>query len=513
MANPSKFPDDVRPQSVWLATAEMPRFEAATGDLRADVVVVGGGLIGLTTALLAADEGADVVVLEAGRIGSRTSGNTTGKVTAQHSLTYDELVRRHGQDKARLYADANQAGVEQVADLAETLGIECELIRTPAFAYTIDPGQVEKIEAEAKAAAELGLPAVLANPDEVGLPEVAAAVRFDNQVQIHPAQYLAGLARALIDEGVRVFENSRAVDVSESDGRVRVTTEGGAVVDAGHAVLATLLPIGMTGGYFARTRPNRSYGIAVRLPEPPPEGMAISVDQQTRSTRTWPGGGPNGLIVVGGGHETGTVEDTHGNYQGLIDWVGSTWNVADLTVEYRWSAQDYSTVDSIPYVGRTPESDTILIATGMRKWGLSNGTAAAAVLRDLISGRDNPWSELYDARRIGGPRAVASMVKDNLKVGKEFAAGHLGRTLKGGVDHLEVGQGGLLEVDGSTVGAYRDHEGGLHTVSPICSHMGCALSWNTADTSWDCACHGSRFDPDGKVLDGPATKPLKPGKS
>jgi Rieske Fe-S protein len=236
--------------------------------------------------------------------------------------------------------------------------------------------------------------------------------------------------------------------------------------------------------------------------------MAISTDSPTRSTRPWPGGGPNGLIVVGSGHEVGSTEDTAASYQNLVDWVSSTWNAA-IEPEYRWSAHDYSTPDLLPYVGRSPGSDAIFVATGMRKWGLSNGTVAAGIINDLIGGRDHPAADLYDAGRIGDVRAVAKLVTDNLKVGKEFTAGHAGRILKGGLDHLEVGQGGLLESEDGTIGGYRDVDGVLHTVKPVCSHLGCPLTWNAADTTWDCGCHGSRFDPDGKVLDGPATSPLK----
>jgi glycine/D-amino acid oxidase-like deaminating enzyme/nitrite reductase/ring-hydroxylating ferredoxin subunit len=494
---------------VWLATSTIPEYDGILADKHADVVVVGGGLIGLTTALYLQQEGTDVVLLEAGRIGGRTSGNTTGKVTSQHSAIYANLLDRHGPGKAGQYAAANQAAVEEVADLVNRLGIDCELVRTPAFVYSLTPDS--PLRREADVAAALGLPAHFVDPDELQLPlKVAEAVRFDDQVQLHPGRYLAGLATAFTQAGGRIFENSRVTEVNTDD-EIQVVTARGPLVRADHVIVATLLPIGLTGGYFARTRPSQSHGIAVRLPVEAPRGMAISVDSPVRSTRPWPGGGPNGLIVVGGDHETGAEQDTEATYQSLVDWVGSVWNF-DAEPEYRWSAQDYSTPDLLPFVGKAPGSP-ILVATGMHKWGLSNGTVAAGILRDLVLGRDNPAAGLYDAGRIGDVQAVAKLVKDNLHVGKEFAAGHLGR-LKGGVDHLEVGQGGLLTLDdGGTVGAYRDHDGELHTVEPVCTHLGCPLRWNPADTTWDCNCHGSRFDYTGKNLDGPATQPLRSPRS
>jgi len=490
--------------SVWTETAEIPSYDALDADVSCDVVVVGGGWIGLTTALLLAQEGAGVVVIEGGRIARRTSGNTTGKVTSQHGAIYATLRDRHGDDVARLYADTNQDAVTQVAALVDRLGIECQLSRTPSYVYTTDP--TTSLRDEAQAAASLGLPAQLVDGQEVGVPAVAA-VRFDDQLQLHPVRYLAGLARALVDAGGRIYEQSRAMSIDDTDGGVEVKVASGNVVRARHAVTATLLPIGTIGGYFARTAPEQSHGIAVRLPVEAPTGMAISVDAPVRSTRPWPGGGPTGLIVVGSGHKVGRADDTRAAYQALVDWVGSTWNF-DAQPEFRWSAHDYASADLLPYVGRAPGNEGILIATGMHKWGLSNGTAAAGVLRDLILGRDNPAAALYDAGRIGDARSVAAMIKTNLEVGKEFATGHAARILTTGLDHLEVGEGGLYNRDGRTVGAYCDQDGELHTVKPVCTHLGCSLSWNQADTTWDCSCHGSRFSPDGSVLDGPATRPL-----
>jgi nitrite reductase/ring-hydroxylating ferredoxin subunit len=304
------------------------------------------------------------------------------------------------------------------------------------------------------------------------------------------------------------------VDLSK-DGAT-VTTAAGARVQAGKVVMATLSPLGTTGGFFARIRPRRSWGVAVRLPVAAPDGMAISVDDPTRSIRPWPGGGPNGLIVVGAGAATASPgdadgqgqADTESNYDALLDWVRSTWDTGAITAEYRWSAHDYATPDLLPYVGTTPGSDRLLVATGLNKWGLTQGTVAAAILSDLVAGRNHPDADLYTAGRIGGPAAVATLIKENLTVGRDFAAGHLKR-LTGGADHLEPGEGGLLQHDGHTVGAYRGRDGELHLVKPVCSHLGCALVWNRAETTWDCSCHGSRFAPDGEVLDGPATKDLE----
>jgi glycine/D-amino acid oxidase-like deaminating enzyme/nitrite reductase/ring-hydroxylating ferredoxin subunit len=498
---------DVNHESVWLATADLPSHPVLETDLDVDIAIVGGGLVGLTTALLAQRDGARIAVLEADRIGCGTTGYTTGKVTSQHSIIYAELIERHGDEDARRYAQANQAGVEQVAALVNQLGVDCDLTRAPAYAYTRQAESREKIEAEVRAAAALGLPAKLTH--DIDLPfGIEAAVRFENQLHLHPGRYLAGLAAAVTNAGGVIFDRTRVTAIDEQRDRSVQLTAADHKIRANQTVIATLLPLGVIGGYFAKTRPMRSYGLAARLRAAAPTTMAISVDSPTRSTRPWLVAGGNGLIVVGNGHETGADGDSEAMYADLEQWCRSTFDVE--TIDYRWSSQDYSTPDRIPYVGRSPLSSMVFVATGFHKWGLSNGTAAAMMLADALEGRDNPWLPAFDATRIGDAHAVGELVKDNLKVGKEFVAGRLARTKALPADQLPRGEGGLVDLDGETVGGYRDADGRLHAVHPTCTHLGCPLRWNPAETSWDCNCHGSRFDRDGAVLDGPAVAPLKP---
>ncbi|MDP9071469.1 MAG: FAD-dependent oxidoreductase [Actinomycetota bacterium] len=491
-------------ESVWMATSEGSDHQPLDGPLEVDVAIVGAGITGLTTALLLQRQGRRVAVMEMARIGTGTTGHTTGKLTSLHGLTYVDLVKKHGREKARLYGEANQAAIDQVGRLAGELGVDCRFRRASAFTYTASPKHRSMIEEEVATAVELGLPAALVEGAAVPFP-VEAAVRFDNQAHLHPRRYCLGLARRIVADGGHLFEQTRALDVDERLDHAVVRTQRGDVT-AAQVVLATLLPFVDLGGFFAKARPTRSYGLALRLRHAAPEGMWLSVESPTRSTRPWPDGGPEGLIVVGESHPTGHDEDTKRYYDDLEQWARSTFDVE--AVEHRWSAQDYMTADSVPYVGRSPRMAHTLVATGFKKWGLSNGTAAAMILADLVAGRDNPWLAVFDATRIGDAQTVKKLVEENLHVGKRFVEDRLTRLRAPEAAHLRPGQGGIVEADGATVGAYRDREGDLHAVSLTCRHMGCSLRWNSAETSWDCPCHGSRYSYTGRLLNGPAVEDL-----
>lgn len=475
-----------------------------TGEHRVDVAVVGAGITGLTTALLLQRSGARVAVLEAAGVASGTTGYTTGKVTSQHGEIYAQLISRHGEQKAKLYAEANEAGLEQVARLVDELSIDCDFARTPAYTYATEEESRPRLQEEADSARRLGLPATFVTEIDLLFP-VAGAVRFEHQAYIDAARYCRGLAQHVVAAGGTVFESTRVVDIKWAGDPAVVLTEQGQVT-ADHVVVATLLPILDIGGFFAKTRPKRSYGIAVRLRTAAPASMAISADSPTRSTRPWPAAGPNGMIVVGDGHETGHESDTADHYDHLESWTRAAFPVE--SVEFRWSAQDFSTLDGLPYVGRSPRTTNCFVATGFHKWGLTNGTAAATMLSELVAGRTHPWLPAFDATRIGDAGAVAKMVKDNIHVGQRFVGDRLARLRSDEVADLEPGDGRIVRVDGRAVAAYRDPGGSVHAVDATCTHLGCTVQWNDAETSWDCPCHGSRFATDGAVLTGPAVEDL-----
>ena len=491
--------------SVWVSTAPETSFPALPGDLVVDVAVVGGGITGLTTALLLADAGATVAVVEAGAVASGSSGYNTAKVTALHGLTYARLVRSLGQERAQQYAEANAAAVERVAGLDGRLGGVASVVRQPAYTYTTDAGRTDEIAAEVEAATAVGLPATYESTTSLPYP-VAAAVRLPDQLQFHPVRYCRALAAAVDAGDGSVFERTRAVEVEETDEEVRVRTDRG-TVRAERVVVATLLPFLDMGGYFAKAAPYRSYGMAVTAGLDVAEGMYLGVDDPTRTVRRLDLDGEAGLVVGGRGHKVGQGGDTREHYDEIERWARDAFGARD--VRYRWSAQDYTSGDHVPYVGAMPRRKRTFVACAFQKWGLSGGTAAAMILADTLQGRSSPWAEVFDAKRVNPMTSAGELVKENVDVGRRFVVDRLKRLRAPSVEAVAPGEGGIVDMDGKKVAACRDADGTLHAVSATCTHLGCTVAWNAAERSWDCPCHGSRFAPDGKLLDGPAVRDLE----
>ncbi|MEN3315611.1 MAG: hypothetical protein V7605_1845 [Acidimicrobiaceae bacterium] len=496
--------------SLWVATTPASAYQPLPGSLDTDVAVVGAGIVGLTAAALLQQRGRRVVVVEAGRVASGATGYTTAKLSALHGLIYDELARSYGDAAALTYADANLAGIAKVAELVEQYDIDCDLQTRPAFTYTCDPEMVDSVRAEVAAARRISLPVSFTTDTDLPFP-VDGAIRLDDQAQFHPRKYCLGLASAVAGgshEGA-VYERTRALSVDDDDdGRCRLVTDRGTIT-ADHVIVATQLPFSDKGGFFARAHPVRSYVLGVRVGGAPPQGMYLAADSPSRSVRSAPVEGGELVLVGGESHKVGQDDDTTRRYRALEDWARLHFTVE--AVDYRWSAQDYMPVDRLPFVGPlAPGSERVLVATGFQKWGMSNGSAAAMMLVDRITGVDNPWAEVFDSNRLNVRQSLADVVKENADVVKRFIGDRLRTTTDRSVDDLAPGDAAVLAMGTERVAAYRDDAGMVHAVSPVCTHLGCTVTWNTAELTWDCPCHGSRFDCDGHVVQGPAVRDLAP---
>jgi glycine/D-amino acid oxidase-like deaminating enzyme/nitrite reductase/ring-hydroxylating ferredoxin subunit len=489
--------------SAWIATAPRRRaHRELSRDVRTDVAVLGGGIAGVTTALLLAEAGLRVVLLEAGRIGHGVTGHTTAKVTSQHGAIYDGLCSRFGVEGARTYGAANEAALAWIADRVARDGIDCDFRRRDAYVYF---DALTEAQREGDAARAAGLPAWVT--DDVPLPyEVGAGVRFDDQAEFHAGRYMAGLHDALAASGCRIFEGSRAVEVV-TDEDVLVRTPGGAVT-AEQVVVATHYPFLDRSLAFARVRAERSYALLCRIAGLPPDAMLISAGSPTRSVRAVPLDGEELLLVSGEGHRTGTDGDTRERYRRLEAYAREHWDVRDIP--YRWSAQDAMTADGVPYVGRvTPRERRVWMATGFAKWGMTGATAAALLLADLVQGCDNAWAPLFDPFRLAVRASAPRIVEDGAAFALHLVVGRLAKPGRRPIEGLAPGEGDIVRHRGEKVAAYRDQDGTLVAVSPVCTHMGCQVAFNAAERSWDCPCHGSRFAPDGSVLQGPAVHRLE----
>jgi glycine/D-amino acid oxidase-like deaminating enzyme/nitrite reductase/ring-hydroxylating ferredoxin subunit len=492
------------PLSYWIASTPKSNFEVLSQDLKVDAAIVGGGLVGITTAYLLKEAGLTVAIIEADRIVMNTTGHTTAKITSQHGLVYNKFNIQFGEEITRQYAESNEYAVKFMADLVNQEKIDCDFSWQPSYIYTNTTEYADVIKAETEIAAKLGIKA--SYTEELPLPfSILAAVKFEDQAQFHPRKYLLHLANKIPGDGSYIFEGTRAVDVEEGT-EVKIKTNKGFTVTANNLVIASHFPFydGL-GLYFSRIYPERSYLLGVRTKENFPGGMYISAEDSGHSLRSQPCEGGQLVIIGGEHHKTAHDGDTMKHYENLRDFAEKTYNVIDIP--YRWSAQDYHTMDGLPYIGHlTSRTPNIYVATGFSKWGMTNSTVSAIVIRDLITKGENAWTEAYTPQRFTPSVSYKTFATQNANVAKELFK-HKFEALPETVE-LQNGEAKVIRHGGHRIGAYKDENGKLHVIDTTCTHMGCELEWNSAEKSWDCPCHGSRFSYTGDIVEGPALNPL-----
>lgn len=479
------------PNCCWTASAPHGDFPRLTGNSECDVVVVGAGIVGLSAAMTLCEAGKSVVVLEAREVGLQVTGRSTAKVTTQHALIYRHLIDTIGQELAQCYADANREAVNRIRHWVETLQIDCDYQHQSAFAYACSSDWRAAIEQEAEAARCLGFAARLL--ERAPLPfDTACALEFPDQAQFNPTRYLLGLANAVQARGGRIHQQTRARSF-EHKGRWQVGFEGGSI-DAEQVILATHMPVETPIDLVSPTQPRCHVAMAFRPQgDAHLEGMFIGVDEPTHSIRM--GHDTEGplLIVLGPRFKTGQDGDVARRFVDLESWARGNLPVSEPA--WRWCNEDYDTADRMAYVGE-PDSEKapgLFVATGFNGWGISNGTAAGlGIARQIITGR-RPWKHLYDPTRPS-PDDFNQSTDSQSQVEELEAIGH--------------GEGGVITRGDEKIAVWRDDSGTLHSVSAACTHMGCTVTWNNADRTWDCPCHGSIFEANGGVIHGPAVQPL-----
>lgn len=489
--------------TLWTRTTEAPWFSTLDGELDADVAVVGAGVAGLTTAFLLQKAGRRVVVLEAGEVAGGESSHTSAHLTAVQDTRWKELLRTFGQASTRLVAQEGMRAISWIEETSGSLGIDCDFARVPGFLYTENRDELKTLEQERDAAAKVGLQVSL--HDRAPLPfETRGALRFANQAVFHPLKWLRGLASEIGRSGGRIFERSRVESLHDGAPCVVRTARGS--VRALDVVIATDSPVHNLVTLHAKLSPYRTYLVTLPVDEPL-VGLFWENADPYHYMRSWQG--PEGAVVLVGGedHSVGAPLDTRASFDRLGAWAQARFGGR---VDGQWSGQVNEPADGLPFVGRSPLARHLYVATGFSGTGLVNGTLAGMILAGHLQGRESALARLLSAGRVKPLAQAKEAIAHNLQTARWMVGDRLKPPGDArSVDEVPAGEGRLVRVGNERLAVYRSDEGRLHALSPVCTHMGCYVHWNTGERTWDCPCHGSRFDTSGQVLHGPAMRALE----
>lgn len=491
--------------SLWIETTKNQlHLKSLTQNLETEVCIIGAGLFGLTTAYYLTKQGKKVVVVEKDDIGEKVSGNTTGKITSQHGLFYSHLIEDYGINYAQKYLGVNEKAIQNIKEIIDTEQIECDFEEQSAYVFTTNQDEVIEIEKEVDAVNKLGKKAkLITNVDKPF--KMTAGIEFDNQAQFHPRKYMIGLANVILKDN-QIYNYTTATDVQKYGEKFLIATDRGNVL-ADSVVLATHYPIvNFPGFYFIKMYQSTSYIIAIETNSKIPEGMYITAKEPVYSFRSAKYNNKNIVLIGGSEHKTGEAIADNSHYTELEKKAKELY--PDCKVLFRWNTRDCISLDKIPYIGEFSNLyKNMYVGTGFKKWGMTFSNIAGKIVSDKILGKQNEYEDLFTPTRLK-PIKNRWEVKNMLKETVDSIALNKFKIDPSSISEIENDNASIMKIDGENIGIYKDKNGKLYAVSPVCTHLGCLLTWNNIDKTWDCPCHGSRFDYMGKNIYEPAIKDL-----
>lgn len=473
-------------------------------DKEFDVLIIGAGITGLTTAYLLKDLGFSIGIIEATKVGFGTTGYTTAKITIQHDLFYDNLINNFSLEEAKQYLKANEEGLKLIKQIIKENNIQCDFKVQNAFVYASNIDEVNSLKKELTAYKKLGIDGFYT--DTVPIPNRAyGALGVKNQAQFNPLKYLYSLYNIVIENNCKIYENIRALNIKPHDNHIDVETEKG-TIHAKKVVVTSHYPFDNSFGlYFLRIYQEKTYIVAAKTNEETFEGMYININSPIYSIRYQFSDKENLLLVAGGKHRVGEKDNENESYNELEQFIKDNFKNSEIIS--KWSTQDCMTYDKIPYIGRYTDSiDNLYVATGFKKWGMTHSAASALILKNKILNIEDDFSGVFNPSRFT-PLQSSKEFASNVK---SISLGFLKRLSSDSNELLDVkiGEGKIINYNGKKIGVYKDEGEDYFCINPVCSHLKCGLSFNEAEKTWDCQCHGSRFDLKGNVLEGPAVRPI-----
>jgi glycine/D-amino acid oxidase-like deaminating enzyme/nitrite reductase/ring-hydroxylating ferredoxin subunit len=505
---PSSLRSSGKHDSFWLESATLPDFSPLTEPITADVCIIGGGISGLSAAYLLQREGLSVVVLEDGLLASGETGRTTAHLSNAIDDRYTEIERLRGPEAAKLAAESHTAAIDRIERVVADEGIDCDFRRLDGYLILSPEQDADLLHQELAAAHRAGLTSVTYE-DQAPLTSIARpCLRFPAQGQFHPLKYLAALARTVVTKGGRIYTRTHVTALHEGP-TTRVNTNSGASVEAASVIVATNSPINDRVTMHTKQAAYRTYVVGMRVTQGTvPAGLYWDTEDPYHYVRLQPYDADHDVLIVGGeDHKTGQDHDGIDRHTRLADWAKQWFPMAG-TEAFRWSGQVMESFDGLAFIGPNPGSNgKTYIVTGDSGMGMTHGTIAGMLLTDLICGRENRWAELYRPARLVPAGAATEFLSENANVAVQYTDWLTSGDVKA-TETIAPNQGAILRRGTSKVAVYRDPQGTLHARSAVCPHLGCIVGWNNTEGTWDCPCHGSRFDCYGTVINGPANRNL-----